>query len=137
MILHDDANNTICCSFFDSQDFGDLYMSAGSGEMKLDHVSVTLDDKQGGPFYRIRAELKGIPGKQWQEGLKFVWHNSSYYLRKKSELIMKDNEIELLIEESGDLQHAIDALSNAVSKADKIVRSYGVTNISNYKKAIN
>ena len=50
--------------------------------MKLDHISVTLNDKPD--EYRIRAEVKGIPGKQWQEGLKFVWFNSSYYLRKKA-----------------------------------------------------
>lgn len=90
--------------------------------MRLDHISVTLSDKPDEYYYRIRAEVKGIPGKQWQDGLKFVWHNSSYYLCKKSELIMKDNEIELVLEDSSDIQNAIDALSNSISKADKIVK---------------
>ncbi|NLM09616.1 MAG: hypothetical protein GX213_02300 [Clostridiaceae bacterium] len=105
--------------------------------MKLDHVSVTLSDKPDKYYYRIRAEINGIPGEQWQDGLKFVWHNSSYYLCKKSELIIRDNEIEIVLEDSSDIQNAIDALSNSISKADKIVRNYGVTNISSYRQATN
>ncbi|NLM09676.1 MAG: hypothetical protein GX213_02615 [Clostridiaceae bacterium] len=103
--------------------------------MKLDHISVTLNDKPD--EYRIRAEVKGIPGKQWQEGLKFVWFNSSYYLRKKSELVIKGNEVELVLKDSSDIQNAIDALSNSISKAERIIPNYGVTNVSSYKKVLN
>jgi len=105
--------------------------------MKLDHISLTLNDKSDEYCYRIRAEVNGIPGEQWQDGLKFVWHNSSYYLCKKSELFIKDNEIELILEDSSDIQNAIDALSDSISKADKIARNYGVTNIMSYRQAIN
>lgn len=105
--------------------------------MKLDHISVTLNDKSDGCYYRIKAEVDGIPEKQWQDGLKFVWYNSSYYLCKKSELAINGNEIELLLEDSNDIQNAVDALSDSVSKADKMVKSYGITNISPCREAIN
>lgn len=107
--------------------------------MRLDHisVSVTPNDRPDDACYKIRAELKGIPGKQWQDGLQFVWYNSPYYLCKKSELAMEDNEIELLLEDSNDLQTAIDALSHSILKADNMVRNTGITYISSYRKALN
>ncbi|NLX77642.1 MAG: hypothetical protein GXZ01_09810 [Clostridiaceae bacterium] len=103
--------------------------------MELDHISVTLNEAPD--KYKIRAEIRGIPGKQWQDGLKFVWLNSPYYLCRKCELVMNGNEIELVLDDSSDIQNAIDALSSSISRAEKIVRNYGVANISNYKKAIN
>lgn len=107
--------------------------------MRLDHISisVTPNDRPDEACYMIRAELKGILGKQWQDGLRFVWYNSPYYLCKKSELMMKGNEILLFLEDSGDLQKAIDALSLSVQKADKMVRNTGISYISGYRKAIN
>jgi hypothetical protein len=106
--------------------------------MKLDHISVSLtqNDVQSEYCYKIRAELKGIPGKQWQDGLKFVWYNSPYYMCKKSELEIEGNEVILLLNESSDLQNAIDALSNSIMKADKMVRHTGVSNISSFRKAM-
>lgn len=107
--------------------------------MKLDHISVSVDPNNSPDeaLYKIRAELKGIPGKQWQDGLRFVWYNSSYYLCKKSELIMDGNEIELLIENSNDLQNAIDTLSHSILKADKMIKNTGISYISSYRNAIN
>ena len=115
-----------------------MYIYREGYEMKLDHISVSVspNDSPDDFCYRIRAELKGIPGKQWQDGLRFVWYNSPYYLCKRSELIMEDNEIELMLENSNDLQNAIDALSNSVVKADRMVKSTGVSYISSYRKAI-
>ncbi len=100
--------------------------------MKLDHISVSLtqDNSSDKPCYKIRAELKGIPGKQWQDGLRFVWYNSPYYLCKRSELIMEDNEVELLLIENSDIQNAIDALSSSIIKADKMVKNTGISGIS-------
>lgn len=106
--------------------------------MKLDHISVSItpNNHPDESYYKIRAELKGIPGKQWQDGLQFVWYNSPYYLCKKSELEMRDNEIILYLEESTDLQNAIDALSNSIMKADKMVRNTGISYMSSYRKAL-
>lgn len=39
---------------------------------------------------------------------------------QKSELIMDGNEIKLFLENSNDIQDAIDTLSNSILKADKI-----------------
>lgn len=107
--------------------------------MRLDHVSisVTPNDRPDEAYYKIRAELKGIPGKQWQDGLLFVWYNSPYYLCKKSELMMEENEIQLFLEDSCDLQKAIDTLSQYILKADNMVRNTGVTYISSYRRAMN
>lgn len=107
--------------------------------MRLDHISITAtsNDHPDGDCYRIRAELRGIPGKQWKDGLLFVWYNSPYYLCKKSELILEENEIQLFLENSCDLQKAIDTLSQCVLKADNMVRNTGVTYMSSYRKAMN
>lgn len=107
--------------------------------MKLDHISVSVDPNNNPDEvpYKIRAELRGIPGKQWQDGLRFVWYNSPYYLCKKSELLIEGNEIELLIEDSNDLQNAIDTLSHSILKADKMIRNTGISYISSYRKAMN
>lgn len=111
----------------------------GRINMRLDHISisVTPNDRPDEACYKIRAELKGIPGKQWQDGLRFVWYNSPYYLCKKSELIMEENEIQLYLEDSCDLQKAIDALSHSVQKADNMVKNTGISYISSYRKAMN
>ncbi|NLG87671.1 MAG: hypothetical protein GX494_00400 [Clostridiaceae bacterium] len=97
--------------------------------MKLDHVSLSEmhDARSSESWYRIRAELKGIPGKQWYDGLMFVWLNSPFYLRSKSELTIKENVIELLIKYGNDIQNAIDTLSQCIIKADKMIRSSGTT----------
>jgi hypothetical protein len=84
---------------------------------------VSQNDEPNKNFYKIRAEVMGTTENQWQDGLRFVWYNSSYYLCKKSELIMDGNQIELLLDNSNDIQDAIDALSNSISKADKIPKS--------------
>lgn len=107
----------------------------GEEFMKLDHISITATPD--GDCYRIRAELRGIPGEQWQDGLLFVWYNSPYYLCKKSELILEENEILLFLEDSCDLQKAIDTLNQCVLKADKMVRNTGITYMSSYRKAMN
>ena len=113
-------------------------MFLGRKIMRLDHISisVTPNDRPDEACYRIRAELKGIPGKQWQEGLRFVWYNSPYYLCKKSDLVMEENEIQLFLEDSCDLQKAIDTLSQCVLKADNMVRNTGITYISSYRRAM-
>ncbi len=106
--------------------------------MRLDHISISVDpnDDPENAVYIIRAELIGIPGKQWQDGLRFVWYNSPYYLCNKSELTFDESRIELVLENSGNLQNAVDTLSSSVMKADKMVRSSGISYISNYRKAI-
>jgi hypothetical protein len=50
---------------------------------------------------------------------------------------MEDNEIELLLEDSCDLQNAIDTLSSSIQKADNMVRNTGISYISSYRKAMN
>jgi len=103
--------------------------------MKLEHISISVnpnDDPDNAP-YIIRAELRGIPGKQWQDGLRFVWYNSPYYLCNRSELTIEGSRIELILENSSNLQNAIDTLSSSIIKADKMVKSSGITYISNYR----
>lgn len=106
--------------------------------MRLDHISVSIspNDRPDDTLYKIRAELRGIPGKQWQDGLRFVWYNSPYYLCKKSELEIRDNEIELYLESSSELQIAIDALSHSIQKADNMVRNTGISYISSYCRVL-
>jgi hypothetical protein len=77
--------------------------------------------------YRIRAELKDAPGKQWLDGLMFVWFSSPFYLRSKSELTVKGNVIELYLKYGNDIQNAIDTLSRCINKADKMIRGSGTT----------
>lgn len=115
-------------------------MFLGRKKMRLDHISITVTPNDGPDEanYKIRAELRGIPGKQWQDGLRFVWYNSPWYLCKKSELQMEENEIHLFLDNSSDLQKAIDTLSQCVSKADNMVRNTGVTYMSRYhRRAMN
>ncbi len=88
--------------------------------MRLDHISITKNMKTDEHFYTIRAEVMNAPDNQWQDWIRFVWYNSPYYLCKKSELIMDGNEIKLFLENSNDIQDAIDTLSNSILKADKI-----------------
>ena len=67
--------------------------------MVLDHISISgsMPDCPDSCVYRIRAELKEMPEVNWQEGLRFIWCNSPFYLCKKSDLIMGGNEIQLLL----------------------------------------
>lgn len=103
--------------------------------MKLEHISISVNpnDDPDNAAYIIRAELRGIPGKQWKDGLKFVWYNSPYYLCNRSELTIEGSSIELFLENSSNLQNAIDTLSSSIMKADKMVRSSGISYISNYR----
>ncbi|NLY18079.1 MAG: hypothetical protein GX045_03815 [Clostridiaceae bacterium] len=103
--------------------------------MKLEHISISVNpnDEPDNAVYIIRAELRGIPEKQWQDGLRFVWHNSPYYLCNRSELTIEGNSIELVLENSGNIQNAIDTLSSSIVKAGKMVRSTGISYISNYR----
>ncbi len=106
--------------------------------MKLDHISLSAAQNGTSEEYRYRicAGLREIPGKQWQEGLLFVWFNSPFYLCNKSELIIKENEIELFLKDGNDIQNAIDTLSHCILKADKMIRRTGITYISNYRKVM-
>lgn len=103
--------------------------------MRLEHISVTVNpnDEPENAIYTIRAELHEIPDKQWQDGLNFVWYNSPYYLCNRSELTIADSKIELLLENSGNLQNAIDTLSSSIMKAEKMIKSSGISYISNYR----
>jgi hypothetical protein len=97
--------------------------------MKLDHISLSEmhNDRSNESWYRIRAELKDIPGKQWFDGLMFVWLNSPFYICSKSELTIKGNIIELHLKYGNDIQNAIDTLSQCIIKADKMVRNSATT----------
>ncbi len=103
--------------------------------MRLDHISISVDpnDEPDNAVYFVRAELHGIPGKQWQDGLKFVWYNSPFYLCNRSELTIEGSRVELILENSSNLQNAIDTLSSSVVKASKMVKSSGISYISNYR----
>lgn len=107
--------------------------------MILDHISISIDPNNDPEtaVYKIRAELRKEPGKQWQDGLKFVWHNSPFYLCNKSELTIEGSRIELIINNDKNLQNAIDSLSSSVLKAEKMVKSSGISYISSYRKVIN
>jgi hypothetical protein len=91
--------------------------------MKLDHISLSAMHNERGnrPWYKIRAELKDIPGKQWFDGLMFVWLNSPFYICSKSELTIKENVIELSLKCGNNIQNAIDTLSQCIVKADKMI----------------
>jgi hypothetical protein len=97
--------------------------------MKLDHISLSAmhNDRSNESWYRIRAELKDIPEKQWYDGLMFVWFNSPFYLCSKSKLTIKENVIELSLKCGNNIQNAIDTLSQCIVKADKMIRNSATT----------
>jgi hypothetical protein len=107
--------------------------------MVLDHISISgsMPDCPDSCVYRIRAELKEMPEVNWQEGLRFIWCNSPFYLCKKSDLIMGGNEIQLLLYDSNDIQNAIDTLENAIEKADNLARNSSRSHTSRYRKVVN
>ena len=111
--------------------------------VNIDHISISsiykndIPDfiKVGAP-YKIVVELNFCPLDAWKTMFYYIWSNSSYNKDIMRNVLITENLIEIIIEDSNLIQYTIESLCDTVQKANNLSKSQNINvHLNYYNKA--